>query len=145
MTLLHIPLGSNPNSWQFHTLVDVGWISLISEGVIIFFKIGLLLSSISREYSSYLLTLLYYLCSNIIVISIAEFISSLLWILLYMRQILWNINHASLGSLCFALLWLKPEFLSSLLLFFVSVPQLLPHLYLHIGLICGHNFVLMMV
>ena len=145
MTLLHIPLGSNPNSWQFHTLVDVGWISLISEGVIIFFKMGLLLSSLSRQYSSYLLTLLYYLCSNIIGSSIAAFISSLLWILVYIRQILWNINHASLGSLCFALLWFKPEFLSSLLLFFVSIPLLLPHLYLHVGLICGNNFLMMMV
>ena len=104
MTLLHILLGSNPTSSQRHIWVALGWISLRSEGMIIFCKIGWFSSSLSRESLSSLLTFLAYLCSDMLVISKAEFLCSLLLVSLYMRYVLRNINQSSLGSFWFSLL-----------------------------------------
>ena len=40
MKLLHLPLEPNPISSQLHTWVAIGWISLMSEGMLIFFRKG---------------------------------------------------------------------------------------------------------
>ena len=65
--------------------MDLGWISLISEDMIIFCKIGLLLTSLSRDSLSSLLVFLASYCYDMFVSSIIEFIPSLLLISLYMK------------------------------------------------------------
>ena len=63
--------------------------------------------------------------SDMLVSSKATFISSLFLISLYMWWILWNISQASLGSHCFALLWLKPETFIIPVLVFLFCPSAL--------------------
>ena len=59
------------------------------------------------------LRVLHLLCWNLpdikFFISISSFLSSLLFISLYMRYIFWNMNQASLGSLFFPFWWLRPK------------------------------------
>ena len=106
MTLLYILLGSNPTSPQFHTWVALGWISFISEGMIIFCKIGWLLSSLSRESSSSSLNFLDSLCFDMFVSSIAACNLIIAWLVQYS-------SFACLTKLlfcvCLALNWWKVE------------------------------------
>ena len=77
--------------------------------MIVFCKIGWFLSSLSRESLTYSLTLFAYTCSEMILSSIAAFISYLWLISIYMTYILWNIKRVILVSIWFALLCLQPE------------------------------------
>ena len=141
MTLFHLQLVLNLISSQLHTWVSLGWILLRSEGIII------LSGKVDYFYHCHIgLWVLCLLCWLLRVLTCLWVSYQNLFILCSWYHYTCNIsrgtrNRQSWDHFTFPSCGLRPKNLSYLSSFLVSVPMILPLLYLHVEWICGRTFV----